>query len=539
MRRPEAAELNTGGADAGERLARRSAEILERWEARVRQELPSAAGQNRLVLRDHLPVFLDGLARQLSGRAPESDGSFASACGEEHGEQRAQATDYSLEDVIFEYQILRETIFTCLEVEGPLSSADRDVVLSTIDRATCEAVSRYVDAQRQAQRQSEEQYRAILDGVRDYGIMTLDREGCITTWNPGAQRMTGYPAEEVLGHYFAVLFTPADAESGGPERELAIASAQGWAENERWHARRDGGRYWASGVTRALHDEDGNLRGFSKVMRDMTDRRRLEEELEQRAAELAAADRHKDQFLAMLGHELRNPLGAITYALHILDEVGSPDLRAVRQRAVMGRQVGHLSRLVEDLLDLSRIARGKLELRKEIVDLATIAANAVQTARPLIDARQHQIEIELPEGDADDRLCLDADAARIEQVLTNLLHNAAKYTEPGGRIRLTVAREGAEAVIRVSDTGVGLEPDMLERVFDLFTQVEDSTERSRGGLGVGLTLVRQIVEMHGGRVTARSAGPDRGSEFIVRLPACRRRSGLRTTAADRGKALVC
>ena len=225
------------------------------------------------------------------------------------------------------------------------------------------------------------------------------------------------------------------------------------------------------------------------------------------------ADHQKDEFLAMLAHELRNPLAPICNAVEILHLHDlKPELIWVRN--IIQRQVKHLVRLVDDLLDVSRITRGKIALQKQIVDVATIVANAEETSRPIIDARRHELSVSLPTYP----LKLSADPDRLCQILDNLLNNAAKYTEPGGRIWLFVDREDDQAVFRISDTGIGIPSDMLPRVFDLFTQVDQSLDRHPGGLGIGLALVRRLVEMHGGTVQATSAGKGQGSEFIVRLP---------------------
>lgn len=233
-------------------------------------------------------------------------------------------------------------------------------------------------------------------------------------------------------------------------------------------------------------------------------------------ARLKEADRRKDEFLAMLAHELRNPLAPLRNALHVVRQRGPEQSAVVRQAwELMDRQVDHLVRLVDDLLDVSRITRGRVELRKEKVDLAEAATRALESARPLIDARRHRLTYEGPPAP----VRVEADPVRLAQVIGNLLNNAAKYTDEGGQITLTVGREGHEAVVRVRDTGAGLPPEMLPRVFDLFTQAESTLDRAQGGLGIGLTLVRSLVEMHGGSVQALSAGPGQGSEFVVRLPA--------------------
>ncbi len=240
---------------------------------------------------------------------------------------------------------------------------------------------------------------------------------------------------------------------------------------------------------------------------DITDRKRYEQSLQD-------ADRRKDEFLAMLGHELRNPLAPIRNAAQVIRLLSPSDPNVRRSTEVIERQVEHMSRLVEDLLDVSRITRGKITLQKEPVELAAVLARAVETARPLIDARRHRLTVTLPST----VLRVNADPTRLAQVVANLLTNAAKYTEEGGHITLGVESDADTATIRVRDTGVGIPREMLSRVFELFTQVERSLARSEGGLGIGLTLVKNLVELHGGTVEAHSDGPGRGSEFVVRLP---------------------
>ncbi len=247
---------------------------------------------------------------------------------------------------------------------------------------------------------------------------------------------------------------------------------------------------------------------------DMTERKRLEEKLRQTAADLAEADRRKDEFLAMLAHELRNPLAPILNAAYVLGRRGAADPAVQRHSQVIDRQVRHMARLLDDLLDVARITRGKIALRRETLDLSAALEPVLEGIRPLIEERGHTLTVNVPA----EPVRLEADPARLHQIVDNLLQNAAKYTEPGGRIFLTVAVEGEEAVLRVRDTGIGIPAEVLPRIFDLFTQADRTLARSEGGLGIGLTMVRRLVEMHGGAVTAASAGPGRGSEFTVRLP---------------------
>jgi CheY-like chemotaxis protein len=242
---------------------------------------------------------------------------------------------------------------------------------------------------------------------------------------------------------------------------------------------------------------------------------------------LQAADRHKNEFLATLAHELRNPLAPLRNGLEImrLAEL-SPEMVA-EARDMMDRQLGQMVRLIDDLLDLNRISRGRIELRKEVVDVAMVAQQAVETSRPLIEQRGHRLTVRVPR----DPLHVNADATRLTQVFANLLNNAAKFTDGGGDILLTIEQHENTAVVSVHDTGVGIPAPMLARVFDMFTQVDRSLERSQGGLGIGLSLVRGLVEMHGGSVVARSAGAGQGSEFVVCLPLVAAKTTKPPTAA--------
>jgi PAS domain S-box-containing protein len=275
-----------------------------------------------------------------------------------------------------------------------------------------------------------------------------------------------------------------------------------------------GGWRWVSAKGRAVFGPAGDLLGMSGVSQDVTERKRMDEELRRTVDALREADRLKDEFLAMLAHELRNPLAPIRNALFVLKGLqADPSLRD-QVRATAERQVSHMARLLDDLLDVSRISRGKIQLRVGPVDLGGLVARAVDVTRPLVEERRHELFVHAPP----EPVSVHGDATRLEQVVTNLLTNAAKYTDPGGRIDVTVEATQAEAVLRVRDTGIGLASDVLPRVFDLFVQVERRLDRARGGVGIGLTLVKRLVELHGGTVEARSEGLGRGSEFVVRLP---------------------
>ena len=276
----------------------------------------------------------------------------------------------------------------------------------------------------------------------------------------------------------------------------------------------------------ALRDEKGRVYGMMAIAVEVTEQvnarhgvERAQREREALLRELEAASRAKDEFLAMLGHELRNPLSPIVTALHLVRQRGEGQVS--REHAIIERQVGHLVRLVDDLLDISKITRGKVELRRESVEISDVVARAVELASDLLEQRRHRLSIDVPERG----LRLDGDPTRLAQVIANLLTNAARYTEPGGVVHVGAAREGGDVVLVVKDTGVGISASMLPRVFDLFVQGQRSTDRKEGGLGLGLALVRTLVSLHGGTVVARSAGLGAGSEFEIRLPATTRAAG--------------
>jgi PAS domain S-box-containing protein len=474
-----------------------------------------------------------------------------------------------------------------------------------------------------------EMFRLLVENVKDYAILLVDPQGKVVSWSKGAERLLGYTEKEIIGQPISILFTPEDIARGEVEREMRTAIEKGRGEDDRWHIRKNGSRFWCSGVLTPL--KDGTLRGFAKIMRDLTAQKQHEEyqakaeaalreqanlldlatvfarrldgailywtkgceamygytkeeavgancntilktkfpmpreefyagllrmgwwqgELihtrkdgseitvasrwilhEQREpativeavtditaqkklqGSLEQANKNKDEFLAMLAHELRNPLAPLLTAIHILRHQGVEEGFQQQTVSMVERQVRHMSRLVDDLLEVARIGRGKIKLKKEPVELNPLLLRAVESSRPVMEERKHQLSLSLP----NEAMYLTADPTRLEQIISNLLNNAAKYTDEGGRIWLTAYRDEEWAVIKVKDNGIGIDAKMLPQVFELFKQGERALDRSLGGLGVGLTLVRRLVELHDGTVEAASAGVDQGSEFTVRLP---------------------
>lgn len=349
--------------------------------------------------------------------------------------------------------------------------------------------------------------------AKEYALFLVGPEGHLLWWNPGAERLFGYQSDEIIGQHFSRFFIPEDIRNGQPEHELKTAQAAGRADCVCWQVRKDTTNFLCRTTVTPLLDENKQIGSFARVMHDLTDSQKQQAQVK-RADALAEANRSKEEFLALLSHELRNPLSPILNALNILRQVRTGNPIIEQAGGIIERQVGQMVRLVDDLLDISRITKGKLRLQMEPVDLRIAANRAAESVRPVIEARKHEFSLLMPT----EALWVEADPARLEQIIVNLLTNAAKYTDAGGSLGLSVSREGSDAVIRVQDNGVGIASEMLTRIFGLFTQADGSLTRSHGGLGIGLALASTLVEMHGGRIQASSPGLGKGSQFTVKLP---------------------
>jgi PAS domain S-box-containing protein len=355
-----------------------------------------------------------------------------------------------------------------------------------------------------AVRESEERYRDLVENASDI-IYTHDLSGRLTSWNSAGERITGYKLDETLGMNIAELVVPDHLERA--RSMIARKIVEGGRTAYELDILTKDGRRRTVEISSRLARQPGKAPHVQGMARDVTERKLALQALKE-------ADRKKDEFLAMLAHELRNPLAPIRNALEILAMADDNPVAVKEMREMMERQVQQLVRLVDDLFDVSRITRGTFELRQERIDLAAVVATALETSRPLIEARKHRLVVDVPS----EPLFVHGDITRLAQVVSNLLNNSARYTSEGGEIRLVVERRDDQAVIRVHDSGIGIPSDMLAHVFDMFTQLSGSTQNSQGGLGIGLTLVRNLVEMHGGVVVAHSEGAGKGSEFVVQLP---------------------
>ena len=367
--------------------------------------------------------------------------------------------------------------------------------------------------------ESRRQYRSVVEDQTEM-ICRFRPDGTYTFVNGAYCRAFARSADELLGGSVWGL-APAGVHRSRADLLTAVTLASPVVTRETDVVMRGGEVRWQQWRDRGLFDGRGAIVEYQSVGRDITDRRRADDERRELEAQqsveaaLRETDRRKDEFLAMLGHELRNPLAPIGTALQIMRDAPPYASEVTTARETIARQLHQLTRLVDDLLDISRVTLGKISLRLEPLDLASVVAAAVDTTRPLIDSCGHALAVSLPDGP----LRLRGDAVRLTQIVANLLNNAAKYTEPGGRIELSVRRESGGVLISVRDNGIGVESEALAKIFEPFMQLHQRHDRAPGGLGIGLTLVKQLVGLHGGTVEARSDGPLRGTEIAVRLPA--------------------
>ena len=345
-------------------------------------------------------------------------------------------------------------------------------------------------------------------------MICIDREGRVSAWLGAAEQILGYTPQEAVGRPTALIFRPEDTQKGLDRYELEVAAHQSRSEDDRWHVRKDGTRIWMTGSVQAVKDDDGQLLGYVKVMRDKTDERAHVALLENQLHALQASQERTERFLSTLGHEIRNPLAPIQTACHIVSRL-SGDPRAGKAVDTIAQQVAVLSRLASDLMEVSRAGAGKIRLQLEKVDLREVLNGAVAAMRGSAEAKGVRLESLMPAGS----LHVMLDQERFQRVVLNLLGNAIKYTPGGGTVWVKATLEGRQALFRIEDTGIGIAPDVLPRIFDLFTQESQAADLVPSGLGIGLTIVKELVELHGGNVEARSAGTGKGAEFTVRLPA--------------------
>ncbi|HET8781565.1 MAG TPA: PAS domain S-box protein [Pyrinomonadaceae bacterium] len=396
----------------------------------------------------------------------------------------------------------------------------------------CVLIFRDVTVQRLVEREKANQLlttrllASIVESSND-AIIGKSLDGVIQSWNAAAERLFGYTAEQAIGRQISLVIPPDLL----PEEEAIVSRLNAGQRIEQYETERvrsDGQRILVSLTISPIKDAAGNVIGASKIVRDVTERKQLEDDLRRLAADLSENDRRKNEFLATLAHELRNPLAPMSNMLEVVKRANGDGETLKRAHDTIERQLAQMVRLVDDLLDLNRITHDRLELRRSEVELSSVIEQAVEVARPLIDAAGHNLVVDLPT----EPIYLNADRARLAQVFGNLLNNSSKYTTPNGQISLSAMRTGDEVLVSVRDDGAGIPPDKLDSIFDMFMQVDRSADQSHGGLGIGLTLVKRLVEMHGGSIEARSRGEGQGSEFVVQLPTLQKAAQASKAADD-------
>ena len=354
----------------------------------------------------------------------------------------------------------------------------------------------------------------LLRRSMSHGVVFMDTAGTIRGCNRGMLHIHGFAPEELIGRHASVLFTEEDQQRGLAEQELRIAAEVGVAEDERWHVRKDGGRTWTTGVTMPLWDAAGTRTGFVKIFRDATHLRTRTKFLENALEACATRQGQHEYFVSSIAHELRNPLGPLKNGLQVLQRQAGGQHPFDRPLQMMDRQLGFLERLVEDLVDLIRVRTGKFSLVFAETDLGELVVEAVEAARHRAGARRLELKAVLPSVPL--RVVIDGE--RMLQVISNLLNNAVKFTPDGGTVWISVTADQTHSIISVKDTGIGIAPDLLTRVFDAFTQAGHAATGRGDGLGLGLAVVKELVSLHKGTVEVRSEGVGKGSEFIVHVP---------------------
>jgi PAS domain S-box-containing protein len=357
-----------------------------------------------------------------------------------------------------------------------------------------------------AQQENAERFRLLVDGVLDYAIYMLSPDGIIQSWNRGAELIKGYTADEVIGQHYRMFFKTEDAEQGFPAWQLQRALLHGRTEEEGWRVRKDGTAFWANIIVTPIYGKNGSLAGYAKVTRDTTERSKLRE--------LSHSLQQMNEFLAMLAHELRNPLAPMRNVIELLQREASPSVTVKISRDILDRQLNHLTRLMDELLDAGRLTSGKIHIKPERISFKHVTTQAVEAVWPAIHGRDQTFHLDAPPND----IVVNADEMRLVQVMQNLLSNASKFTPEGGRIELRSRCTSGRLCVSVADNGQGMTPQEIHRIFALFSQGDRVKETHHAGLGIGLALARSIVEMHGGTITATSAGVGRGSVLSFELP---------------------
>ncbi len=363
--------------------------------------------------------------------------------------------------------------------------------------------------------------QVIIENVRDFAIFAIDLDGCILSWNLGVQYLLGYEEAEFLGQDFSIIFTPEDREREIPNAEIVQATNEGLAEDTRWHLRKDGTRFFANGLAMPIKDDEGNVVFFTKILRDETMRKQMEDEREEilkREHEskkvLENAYIANNEFLRLLSHELRNPLNSILGWTNILRNSNLTSEQTTKALEIIERNGKLQSRLIEDVFDLSRLTTGKLQLNLVDINLTEAVKQAVDSIIPNVEEKNINIETDIDS----ETILITGDIERIQQSISNLLTNAVKFTDENGRLDVSLKKLDSTAQIIIKDNGRGICPEYLPYIFELYSQANNTLDRKESGLGLGLALVKNLIEMHGGTVSAESEGIGKGASFTITIP---------------------
>lgn len=362
--------------------------------------------------------------------------------------------------------------------------------------------------------------KLLLDQAKDYAVILTGTDGTVTAWLKGAEHLFGYTSSEAVGQHIELIFCLEDRRTGVPGHELGTAAIVGRAQDDRWHLRKDGSMFWGSGATLPVQGADGRLLGFGKIVRDRTDTRTQFETVKHRLRQEIEARRRQDLALATLAHELRNPLAPLRTATQVLQRLAPYDEEFLQPLRIIERQTAALQRLLDDMMDRVQLKTGKLRLAVQPSSMQQELGVAMAAVQAGAKAKRIEIKPVLPNFD----IRLEVDRDRFQQIIVNLLHNAIKFTPPGGTVWVKADLSNGQAVVRIEDTGCGIAPEAQPWIFQLFTQGPHTPAGRTGGLGLGLALVKDLVELHNGTVSVRSEGLGKGSEFTVRLPLVQDRS---------------
>ena len=496
--------------------------IIDQWVKLVIAD-PAVPTANRLgkpMLVDHMPDIIESIIAALE--VPPKLNGIQSTDGTEathkHAETRAWQ-GYDVPEAIVELAHLRDVIISaCGPDLATLSSLS--VVHEIIDQAMIDVALEIETARRTEHRgrlESDERLRLFFANVKDFGIFSTDATGHIKDWSESAKSLLGYEESEIVGLNFQVLFTHEDIVAKVPELELANAAVSGMSSEKRWYVKKNRARIWATGSTTALKDESGTVFGYTKIFRDETDRMREEVEKDRMVEELRRLDRMKDVFLATLSHELRTPLNVVGGYVELLKDGFAQEDSSLVEDAIKAieRNIAIQIKIVSDLLDISRILAGKFQIELRPLEIEPVIEAAVAVVRG--EATKKRVKLRL----SCDSLVspIMGDSSRLQQIIWNLLTNAIKFSPEGETVDIDVRKKSDLVEIIVTDRGRGIHPELLPYIFDRFRQSEDEVNKRHGGLGLGLALVRQLVELHGGTVEAHSAGEGLGAAFEVHLPA--------------------